>query len=74
MRETRIADVSYDEEISFAEVTVRFVGELTRVVRDADGSIVDGDPNSVKKQKDSWTFARTMGSDDPNWILVATGA
>ena len=27
----------------------------------------------VKRQKDIWTFARTMGSDDPNWQLVATG-
>ena len=73
VRETRIADVSYDEDLHFAEVTVRFVGELTRVVRNADGTIVDGDPHAVKKQKDSWTFARTMGNDDPNWILVATG-
>ncbi|NRB33974.1 MAG: Tim44 domain-containing protein [Rhodobacteraceae bacterium] len=73
VRETRIADVSYDEDLRFAEVTVRFVGELTRVVRNADGTIVDGDPHAVKKQKDSWTFARTMGNDDPNWILVATG-
>lgn len=74
VRETRITDVAYDEDLRFAEVTVRFVGELTRVIRDADGTVVDGDPNAVKKQKDSWTFARTMGSDDPNWILVATGA
>ena len=74
VRETRITDVSYDEDLRFAEVTVRFVGELTRVVRNADGAVVDGDPNTVKKQKDSWTFARTMGSNDPNWILVATGA
>jgi len=74
VRETRITDVRYDEDLRFAEVTVRFVGELTRVVRDADGVVVDGDPNTVKKQKDSWTFARTMGSNDPNWILVATGA
>jgi len=74
VRETRITDVRYDEDLRFAEVTVRFVGELTRVVRNADGVVVDGDPNTVKKQKDSWTFARTMGSNDPNWILVATGA
>ena len=32
-----------------------------------------GDPNQIKRQKDSWTFARVMGADDPNWKLVATG-
>jgi len=26
----------------------------------------------VKKQKDEWVFARIMGSDDPNWLLVST--
>ena len=60
-------------ETSEGEVTVRFVGELTSVVRNAEGEIVEGDPNTIKKQRDVWTFARTMGSDDPNWILVATG-
>jgi len=74
VRETRIVDVQFDEVTKLAEVTVRFVGEMTRVIRDASGEIVDGDPHAVRRQKDSWTFARTMGSDDPNWILVATGA
>jgi predicted lipid-binding transport protein (Tim44 family) len=27
----------------------------------------------IKRQKDIWTFARIMGSDNPNWELVATG-
>jgi predicted lipid-binding transport protein (Tim44 family) len=43
------------------------------VVRDAEGTIVEGNPNEIKKQRDVWTFAREMGSDDPNWKLVATG-
>jgi predicted lipid-binding transport protein (Tim44 family) len=49
------------------------VCELTSVVRDAEGTIVEGNPNEIKKQRDVWTFARQMGSDDPNWKLVATG-
>lgn len=56
-----------------AEITVRFVGELTSVVRDASGEVVEGKPNTPKKQRDVWTFARQMGTDDPNWQLVATG-
>jgi predicted lipid-binding transport protein (Tim44 family) len=42
-------------------------------VRDNSGEIVEGDEKKVKRQKDTWTFARHMGSDDPNWQLVATG-
>lgn len=58
---------------NIAEITVRFVGELVSVVRDSAGEIVEGMPNTPKKQRDVWTFARTMGTDDPNWQLVATG-
>jgi predicted lipid-binding transport protein (Tim44 family) len=53
---------------------MRFVGELTSVVRDKGGDIIEGSPTTSRKQKDSWTFAREMGSSDPNWLLVATDA
>ena len=72
VRETKVADAEFDEATREAEVTMRFVGELTSVVRDADGNIVEGDETEVKRQRDVWTFARIMGSDDPNWKLVAT--
>ncbi|GHG83035.1 Tim44/TimA family putative adaptor protein [Pseudodonghicola xiamenensis] len=72
VRETAIADVRFEKDTNRAEITMRFVGELTSVVRDRSGEIVEGSPTSVKRQKDSWTFARTMGSSDPNWLLVAT--
>ena len=52
---------------------MRFTGELTSVVRDAAGQIVEGNPNEIRRQRDVWTFARIMGSNDPNWQLVATG-
>lgn len=72
--ETSIADVNFDKDTNLAEVSVRFIGELTSVVRDRGGDIVEGSPTAVKRQKDTWTFARTMASNDPNWILVATDA
>ncbi|TMV07207.1 Tim44 domain-containing protein [Ruegeria sediminis] len=74
VRETALTDVLFDKDSNRAEITMRFVGELTSVVRDRGGDIVEGSPNTVKRQKDSWTFARVMGSDDPNWLLVATDA
>ncbi|WP_420004633.1 Tim44/TimA family putative adaptor protein [Arenibacterium sp. LLYu02] len=74
VRETAIADATFDTATSTAEITVRFVGELTSVVRNREGEVVEGDAKSVKRQKDTWTFARQMGRDDPNWLLVATDA
>ncbi len=73
VREIRLQEARYDAEENWAEITVRFVGELTSAVRDASGEIVEGDPRTPKRQKDLWTFARRMGVDDPNWQLVATG-
>lgn len=57
-----------------AFVTVKFVSEQVNVTRDAEGRIVDGDPNHVTKVTDIWTFARNTRSRDPNWTLVATGS
>ncbi|GAA6209702.1 Tim44/TimA family putative adaptor protein [Cognatishimia sp. WU-CL00825] len=73
VRETHLHDASFDDATGEAEVTVKFIGELTYVVRDANGEIVEGSESQVKRQKDTWTFARIMGADDPNWQLVATG-
>ena len=73
IREMSLADATFDDATGIGEVTVRFVGEMTSVVRDNSGEIVEGDEKKVKRQKDIWTFARYMGSDDPNWQLVATG-
>ncbi|MGA0540599.1 Tim44/TimA family putative adaptor protein [Neotabrizicola sp. VNH66] len=73
LKELSLEDATFDRASGMAEVTVRFVGELTSVVRDRAGQIVEGDPKAVKRQRDVWTFARRMGSDDPNWQLVATG-
>ncbi len=74
LRELSIVDVVFDEESREGEITVKFVGELTSVVRKADtDEVVEGDPNEIKRQKDVWTFGRDMSSDSPNWKLVATG-
>ena len=73
VREVGLEMATFDRETGEAEVTLRFVGELTSVVRNENGEIVEGNPNEIKKQRDVWTFARVMGTDDPNWRLVATG-
>ena len=73
LRELTLADATFDRAASEAEISVRFVAELVSSVRDMGGQVVEGDPKASRKQKDVWTFARTMGANDPNWQLVATG-
>ncbi len=56
-----------------AEISVRFVAEIVTATRNAQGEIVEGDPAAVRKITDVWTFGRTLGRSDPNWMLAATG-
>lgn len=73
LRELVLQDATFDRDNRTAEITVRFLGELTSVVRNKAGEVVEGRETEVKRQRDVWTFARRMGVDDPNWQLVATG-
>lgn len=57
-----------------AYVTVKFVSELISVTHDADGEVIEGDAKKVREVTDIWTFARDVGSKNPNWKLVATEA
>ena len=73
IRELALAEAEFDKSTKEAELTVRFVGELTSVTKDASRQVVAGSADQIKRQRDVWTFARTMGSNNPNWLLVATG-
>lgn len=73
VRGTTLSDARFDNTSNRAEVTVKFIGELISVVKDQNGEIIEGKPGQSKRQKDTWTFERVMGSGDPNWRLVATG-
>lgn len=72
VRELKLVDATFDDDTKEAELNIRFVAELTSAVRDQGGDIIEGSLTEVKRQKDVWTFARTMGADDPNWLLVST--
>ena len=73
IREVKLLDAQFNSTTSEGDITMRFVGELTSVVRDAEGRVVEGNPNEIKQQKDVWTFTRDMTSDNPNWLLTGTG-
>ncbi|NBO20643.1 MAG: Tim44 domain-containing protein [Rhodobacteraceae bacterium] len=73
LRELSLVSATFDPRSKEAEITLRLVGELTTTVRNAKGEIVEGSPTEIRRQRDVWTFARQMGSANPNWALVATG-
>lgn len=55
-----------------AEITVEFVSEQVNILRDAQGSVIEGDENYIQNITDVWTFERALSSSSPNWILVST--
>ncbi len=66
--------VAVDVRNKVAQVTVHFLSHLITATRSADGQVIDGNAEAVAEVPDVWTFARTLGSRDPNWQLVATEA
>jgi predicted lipid-binding transport protein (Tim44 family) len=57
-----------------ARLTLRFESEQVNVVRDRDGKVVEGDPQTAENVVDLWTFERDTQSGDPNWMLIETRA
>jgi len=72
VREIALKSATFNAIEKEGEITIRFVGELTSVVKDSDGKTVEGSADVIKKQTAVWTFARLMGTNNPNWLLVAT--
>lgn len=55
-----------------AEITMAFSASIVAVTRDAQGELVDGSLSDTYQTRDLWTFARKVGSKDPNWVVIAT--
>ena len=72
IEKAEIVGASLKQRIS--EITVKFVSEIISVTKNADGAVIEGDPTSVKKITDIWTFARDIGSANPNWKLIGTAS
>jgi len=70
IRSAKIVEASMDGHHSI--VTVKFVSEQISALRDAEGNIIDGNPNEVIDVTDFWTFSRDTRSSDPNWTLIGT--
>ena len=72
MRDIRITNVYFDKKTNTAEITVAFKSEISTVVKDKGGKIIEGDPNEIKKQKDIWTFSKKLTDKKPIWFLKST--
>jgi len=72
IRALTIVDADFDQSSSEVEITIRFLSDLTTVVKNNKGNIIEGSENDIKVQKDVWTFGRTLKSKNPNWSLIAT--
>lgn len=65
-----IAEARMEGQSAF--VGVKYVSEQINVTRDAEGKVVEGNPDRITEATDIWTFARNTRSSDPNWTLVRT--
>lgn len=57
-----------------AQITVAFEADIIAATHDKDGNLIEGSMSDTHQVKDRWTFARTLGSRDPNWTLVETAS
>ena len=72
MRDIRIINASFSQKTKIADVTLSFKSEITTVVKDSKGSIVEGHPDEIKKQKDTWVFTKNLSDKSPIWFLKST--
>ena len=52
-----------------AKISVKFEAELASALKDADGNIVEGDPDLLSRSQEIWTFERELKAQSPNWLL-----
>lgn len=55
-----------------ASLTVRFDADIAAVTRNEAGEVIAGSMTDAVETHDVWTFRRTLGTNDPNWLLVET--
>ena len=72
MRDLRIIDASFSEKTKIADITLSFKSEISTVVKDVEGTIIEGHPDEIKKQKDTWVFTKNLSEKSPIWLLKST--
>jgi len=52
-----------------ARISVKYQAELSSVLMDEDGQVIEGNSDTLSKVSEIWTFDRELKSKDPNWRL-----
>merc|ERR1712199_131785 len=68
MRDIRIINASFSPKTKVADVTLSFKSEITTVVKDKEGTVIEGHPDEIKKQKDTWIFTKNLSEKTPIWL------
>ena len=72
MRDIRIVDASFSNKTMIADVTLSFKSEISIVVMNKKGAVIEGHPDDIKKQKDTWVFTKNLSDQSPMWLLKST--
>lgn len=54
------------------QITLNIASQLISVTLDRNGSLIEGDEETVAEVNDIWTLSRDMRARDPNWTVIAT--
>lgn len=57
-------------EGSVAHIRVLYEADLTSALRDADGNVVQGDPDVLSSVSEVWEYQRDLKGKDLNWRLA----
>jgi predicted lipid-binding transport protein (Tim44 family) len=55
-----------------ATLTVDFVSDQIHLIRDTNGTILEGDSSQQNTVEDEWVFTRNLTSSSPNWTIIET--
>ncbi len=63
------AEITKDDT---AQITVKFVSQQVNMLKNAEGTVIEGDECYIQNITDVWTFEKALSSTNPNWILIST--
>ena len=59
-------------EKNIARLSVTFGSEQVSIVRNSEGTIIEGNASQVHHVDNHWTFERDVTSKNPNWKITET--
>jgi predicted lipid-binding transport protein (Tim44 family) len=70
IKECEIIKATFDgQEII---ISLRIISEQINSVTDAQGNLIEGDPNNPEAIEDNWSFAKKIKSPSAIWLLAKT--